>query len=180
MENYQRDHISFIQFRVSGGISRGFYFIYLLDSIEARLEKQQRSDVQLSEGLASLGIMGAPLRALLKPLGPSQNYRKRGLRGALNESPIMPTDASLPDSRCEFFQYSSIVFILFHYWMPGMFCICLLDGCFTYFFIEENVFRKFVCMNFIGKCSNILDLKYPVQLGWKYSIAMQSLREINL
>ena len=30
-------------------------------------QKQQRSDVQLSERLASLGIMGAQLRAPLKP-----------------------------------------------------------------------------------------------------------------
>ena len=43
-----------------------------------RLEKQHRSDAQLSEGLASLGIMGVLMRALLKPLGPTQHYRIEG------------------------------------------------------------------------------------------------------
>ena len=37
--------------------------------------------VQLSERLATLGIMGFQLRASLKPLGPSQHYRIEGFKG---------------------------------------------------------------------------------------------------
>ena len=47
------------------------------------IQQQQRSDVQLSERLASPGIMWNQLRAILKPLGPSQSYLLRDLRGAL-------------------------------------------------------------------------------------------------
>ena len=47
--------------------------------------------------------MRAQLRALLKPLEPSQHYRIEWLRSALNWSPIMPRDISLFYSRCEFF-----------------------------------------------------------------------------
>ena len=44
--------------------------------------------------------------------GPPETHRTRqystvlrGLRGALNQSPIKPRNASLQDSRCKFFQY---------------------------------------------------------------------------
>jgi len=52
-----------------------------VNSFVARLEKQHRSDVRLSERLASLGIMGAQLSAHLKPLGPSQHYGIEGFKG---------------------------------------------------------------------------------------------------
>ena len=48
---------------------------------QCRLEKQQRSDVQLSERFASLDIMGAQLKA---PLEPSQQYIIEGFRRGLN------------------------------------------------------------------------------------------------
>ena len=62
----------------------------------ARMEKQQGSDVQLSDRLKSLCIMGDELTA------PHQTHRKNGIlqhnielkdvREALNKSPIMPRD----------------------------------------------------------------------------------------
>ena len=45
---------------------------------------------------ASLGIMGTIMRAPMKPLRPLQpSIVLGGLRGGLNQSPIMPRDASL-------------------------------------------------------------------------------------
>ena len=45
-----------------------------------RQEKQQQSDVLLSERMVSLGIMGDQLRVTLKPLGQSQQYRVEGFK----------------------------------------------------------------------------------------------------
>ena len=49
-----------------------------------RPEKKARSDLQLSERLASLGIMGDQLRATLKPPVHHRAIVLRGLRGALH------------------------------------------------------------------------------------------------
>ena len=61
----------------------------------------QRSGVQLSEGLAFLGIMDTKLR------GPTDHHSPmvlKGIRGALSRSPIMPRGVRLSDSRRKFFQ----------------------------------------------------------------------------
>ena len=55
--------------------------------------------LQLSKRLASLDIIGVPRGALLKPLGPSQQYRIERFMGV----PIIPRDGSLSDSGCNFF-----------------------------------------------------------------------------
>ena len=69
-----------------------------------RQEKLQRSDVQLSERLGCLGIMGVILRAtLLKLLEHHSTIILRGLRGSSIGPPIMPSDASISNSRCIFF-----------------------------------------------------------------------------
>ena len=54
------------------------------------LKKRQRSNVYLSERLASLGIMGP---ALLKPHVHHSIMVLRGLKGVLNWASIMPKDA---------------------------------------------------------------------------------------
>jgi len=54
-------------------------FLNRLNKLE---EKHQRSDVELSERPASLGIMGGNFRAPLKPTGPSQHYHIKGFKGA--------------------------------------------------------------------------------------------------
>ena len=54
----------------------------------SRLEKQQRSGVQLSEKLSSLGIMGDPLRGPLKHFVLSEHYRIEGFKGVLNFLPL--------------------------------------------------------------------------------------------
>ena len=68
-----------------------------------RPEKQQR------ETLASLGIMGDNLRA---PWNPSDHHSPIVLRGltkaTLNRAPIIPRDASLLDSQCNFFEAGRI------------------------------------------------------------------------
>ena len=46
---------------------KGNRSLLIIVGLRAQAEKQQRSDVQLSERLASLGIMGDQLRAPLKP-----------------------------------------------------------------------------------------------------------------
>ena len=52
------------------------------DYAAVRLEKKQhRSDVQLSERLRSLGIMGDPIEDPLKPPVQSQHYRIEGFEG---------------------------------------------------------------------------------------------------
>merc|ERR1719154_889203 len=43
-------------------------------------KKQHPSGVQLSERLASVGFMGAQLRAILKPPGSSQHHRNEGYK----------------------------------------------------------------------------------------------------
>ena len=53
------------------------------------LEKQQRSDVDLSERLASLATKGAQLRVTLNPLDHRNSSVLRGLRGALNLATTM-------------------------------------------------------------------------------------------
>ena len=69
--------------------------------------------VQLSERLASLGIMIDKLRTPLKPLESSQHYRIEALKGVLNWAPVMPRDAIFSDSctsdLCSFF-FSVMVF----------------------------------------------------------------------
>ena len=52
--------------------------------LHVRLEKQHRLDVQLSERLASFGIMGAELMDPLKPLRLSEHYRTEVFKGVLN------------------------------------------------------------------------------------------------
>ena len=64
-------------------------------------KKQHRSDVQLSERLASLSNHGGQLRA---PVHHSTMVF-RGLRGILNWAPSMSKDASLSDTECEFFHW---------------------------------------------------------------------------
>ena len=64
------------------------------------LELLQRSGVQLSESLASLGIMEAQFRVLLKPLGYHRNIVSEGLRGVINSTLIMPMEF--------FFRFSSL------------------------------------------------------------------------
>jgi len=56
-----------------------------------RLEKQQRSDIQLSKRLASLGIMEGLIEDPQKPLGVSQHYRIVGFKGV--GSQFRPHDA---------------------------------------------------------------------------------------
>ena len=68
------------------------------------LEKQHRSDLQLSERLASLGILGAQLRFPLKPPIHHITIILRDFRRALNWVPIMPSNVSLSDSECDIFQ----------------------------------------------------------------------------
>ena len=46
-------------------------------------KSKQRSDIQLSERLASLEIIGTQLKVPLKPLAPSQHYGIRDLRAHL-------------------------------------------------------------------------------------------------
>ena len=53
-----------------------------VDSLTS-LDKKPQSDVELSKRLASLGIMGAQLRAPLKPLGHQTSMVLRGLWGPL-------------------------------------------------------------------------------------------------
>ena len=89
---------------------------------------------QLSDRLVFLGIMRDQLRALLIPSGHHESLKGlrgalsnwgptwflrtitalseplRGLRSALNRSPIVPRDASLSDSRWEFFQFESFAY----------------------------------------------------------------------
>ena len=86
-----------------------------------QLEKQRRSDVLLSERLASLGIMSVQWVPLLKPLEPSQHYRIERFKGAPDWASMMPRDASFSDSRCKFFQSGdwmytqrNLVWILLH------------------------------------------------------------------
>ena len=56
----------------------------------AGLEQLQRSGVQLSESLAVLGIIGAQLRARLKPIEHHSSMVSRRLRGNINSTRIMP------------------------------------------------------------------------------------------
>ena len=65
------------------------------------LENQQRLDVNLSERLASFGIMGIQIMATLKPSIHHITIVLRGLRGVLNWAVIMPKDSSLSDSECD-------------------------------------------------------------------------------
>ena len=67
------------------------------------LQKQPKSDAQLSEGLASLGIIEVQLKALLRPSGHHSSIALRVSRGFFNQSSIMPRDASLAHRQCEFF-----------------------------------------------------------------------------
>ena len=70
-------------------------------------QKNQSRQTYSCPRLASLGIVGAQLRAPLNPLGPSC---LGGLRKSHNWSSIMPRGAILFDSGCNFFQ--SRLFIL--------------------------------------------------------------------
>ena len=68
-----------------------------------QFQKEHRSNFEFSERLVSLGFMEAQLRG---PLW-NQSYHHitivwRSLRGAHNWPPIMPKDASLLDSECDF------------------------------------------------------------------------------
>ena len=87
-------------YRVSqgGGGAFGSGCLYL----KPRLEKQPRSDAQLSEGLAPLGPIKDPPET---PLTITATIVLRGLRGALYWAPIMQRDDSLSDSRCKFSQF---------------------------------------------------------------------------
>jgi len=67
--------------------------LWLLFDDKSTPEKQQRSDAQLSERLASLGIIGAQLRVPLKPSVHHNTIVLRGLRGAFNWAQL-----------CEFFR----------------------------------------------------------------------------
>ena len=55
------------------------YFSRCVQS-RAKLQKQRRSDVELSEGLTAPGIMWAQLMTTLKPLGTSQYCRIEGFK----------------------------------------------------------------------------------------------------
>ena len=85
------------------------------------LEKQQRSDAQLSERLASLGIIGPQLRAPLEPVRPSQHYNMAGLKGVNTWAPIMPRDASQCVTFLQSGLNSQVVFlsrIIFQIFLP--------------------------------------------------------------
>jgi len=69
---------------------------------KSRQEKQQRSDAQLPERLATLGITGDQMRASLKPLVPPLHYRIEGFIGTPLISVIVPRNVSLSDSVCIF------------------------------------------------------------------------------
>ena len=56
------------------------------------------------ERLASLGIVGAQLRAFLKPHQHHRILVSSGLRGTLNRAPIIPRGVSVSDNRVNFLQ----------------------------------------------------------------------------
>ena len=104
--------------------------------IYARPEKKkQRSDVYLSEKLVALGVMGAELKALLKPLEPPQHYRIEGLRGSLIGVPTMPRYVTLSDSGCKFLSlvgtHQSAV-------VPTVYFACILFC--QYSLVKETIF----------------------------------------
>ena len=84
---------------------------YVMNEVRCRLEKLQRSDAQLCERLACLGIMGAQLRT--PPATPgiitTLSYIE-GFKGGPLFSPIVPRDDSLSDSRCGFSQSGKFFF----------------------------------------------------------------------
>ena len=59
--------------------------------------------MQRGEGLAPLAVMGAQLRATLKPRGYHGTMVPRDLREALNWAPILPRDSFLAGVWCNFF-----------------------------------------------------------------------------
>ena len=73
------------------------------DGLAGGREKLQRSGVQLFERLAPLGIVDDQLRGSLKPIQYHGVMVLRGLRGALDWSPIMPRDDYLSDNRNDIF-----------------------------------------------------------------------------
>ena len=54
----------------------------------ARLEKIQRSALQVSETLTSLGIMGAQFRTRLRPVEHRRNFVSSGLGGPAIDPPL--------------------------------------------------------------------------------------------
>ena len=74
------------------------------DALLAGLEQLQGTGVQLSERLASLGIMGDQFRSALKPLEYQNTMEPRVLMDALNWDPIMPRGTSSSDSGGKSFQ----------------------------------------------------------------------------
>ena len=68
------------------------------------LEKQPRLDLQLSESLASLGIMGDLWSAPWNSRTSQHSIILRGLSGTLNWVLLIPRDASLSYSQCEISQ----------------------------------------------------------------------------
>ena len=57
------------------------------------------SNILLSERLVPLRILGAQLRALLKPLEHHSNIVLNSLKGAFNRPPIVSTGAIIPGPR---------------------------------------------------------------------------------
>ena len=70
----------------------------------SRTEKQQRSDMELPERLASLDIMGTNWKPLWIPLDYNSIIILRVLRKFLNRAPIVPRDASLSNNGYDFIQ----------------------------------------------------------------------------
>ena len=70
----------------------------------AMLQNQQRSDVQTSDWLASVGKMAGQLRPPHPAIFQQPSIIFGGSRADLNRAPIMQRHASLSDSGCNFVQ----------------------------------------------------------------------------